>query len=159
MLYNLNTYYCPRCNTCWGCNNNIVTACSQLQLLDDDESDAPPSRPGFESDLEKSGNSLNIPFPTVNTSVPFQATIIQDHAELDSARFMAGASAAGISNRVDNIVRAFRIHGPLDKQLLSQALNEVASLHPLLSAVFQRYKDKLYVQVRSKGKPSYTCTG
>ena len=123
-----------------------------MQLLEDDDSEAPPSRPGFESDLEKSGNSLNVPFPTVNTSVPFQATIIQDHAELDSARFMAGASAAGISTRVDNIVRAFRIHGPLDKQLLSQALNEVASLHPLLSAVFQRYKDRLYVQVRSKGK-------
>ena len=127
-----------------------------MQLLDDDESEAPPSRPGFESDAERSGQSLNIPFPTVNTSVPFQATIIQDHAQLDSARFMAGASAAGISARVDNIVRAFRIHGPLDKKLLSQALNEVAGLHPLLSAVFQRYKDKLYVQIRNKGKSIFS---
>lgn len=121
-----------------------------LQLLDDD-SEAPPSRPGFESDAERSAQSLNVPFPTVNTSVPFQATIIQDYAQLDSTRFMAGTNQSGMSTRVDNIVRSFRIHGPLDKQLLSQALNEVASLHPLLTAVFQRYKDKLYVQVRNKG--------
>ena len=87
----------------------------------------------------------------MNTSLPFQATIIQDHAQLDSSRFMAGANPSGISTRVDNIVRAFRIHGPLDKQLLSQALNEVASLHPLLTAVFQRQGDKLYVQVGNKG--------
>ena len=119
--------------------------------LQDDESEAPPSRPGFESDLERSAQSFHIPFPTVNTLVPFQATLIQDHAQLESTRFMAGVGPSGISSRVDNIVRAFRIHGSLDKKLLSQALNEVASLHPLLSAVFQRCKDKLYIQVRNKG--------
>ena len=122
------------------------------KLCGDDSDEAPPSRPGFESDLERSAQSFNVPFPTVNTSVPFQATLIQDHAQLESARFMAGASPSGISARVDNIVRSFRIHGPLDKKLLSQALNDVASLHPLLSAVFQRYKDKLYIHVRNKGK-------
>lgn len=126
--------------------HNIV-----LQLLSDDGSEAPPSRPGFESEAERSQQSLKIPFPTVNTSLPFQATIIQEHAQLDLSRFMAGANLSGISARVDNIVRAFRIHGPLDKQLLSQALNEVASLHPLLTAVFQCHGDKLYVQAGNKG--------
>ena len=123
-----------------------------MQLLEDESEEAPPSRPGFESDAERSAQSFHIPFPTVNTSVPFQATIIQDHAQVDTTRFLAGANPSGISARVDNIVRSFRIHGPLDRKLLTQALNQVASLHPLLTAVFQRYKDKLYVQVRNRGE-------
>lgn len=92
---------------------------------------------------------FRVPFPEVNVSSPFPATIIQDHAQLDMERFLVNAQPSGISPRVNNIVKAFCIHGPLDKQLLSKALNEVASLHPLLTATFQRSGDRLYVQTTS----------
>ena len=95
---------------------------------------------------------FSVPFPEVNISAPFPATIIQDHAQLEMDRFSVNAQPSGISPRVDNIVRAFCIHGPLDKQLLSKALNEVASLHPLLTATFQRSGDRLYVQTTNTSK-------
>ena len=115
-------------------------------------SEAPPSRPGFESDAEQSGYFLNIPFPDVNKSSPYPATLIQDQAQLDTDRFAAATNASGLCARVDNIVRGFRIHGPLDKELLQKALNQVASLHPLLRASFQRTRDKLYIQTPTTGK-------
>lgn len=97
--------------------------------------------------MEKSAQTFEIPFPdTFNPAIPFPATIIQEQAQLDMERFAASAHASGLSARVDNIVRAFRIHGPLDRDLLSKALNEVVGLHPLLTAVFQRGKDRLYLQ-------------
>ncbi len=92
----------------------------------------------------------------MNKSVPFQATLIQDHAHLDTERYAAGTNASGLSGRVDNIVRALRIHGPLDKELLQKALNQVASLHSLLTASFQRTKDRLYIHTNAGGKP---CVG
>lgn len=121
-------------------------------------SEAPPSRPGFESEAEQSGYMLNVPFPDLNKSGPFPATLIQDYAHMDTERFAAGTNASGLSMRVDNIVRAFRIHGPLDKELLRKALNQVAALHPLLSASFQQTQDRLYVQTSSGGKPLLTVT-
>ena len=126
-------------------------------MFSDETSEAPPSRPGFESDLEKSAQAFDIPFPDSFTpSSPFPATIIQDYAQLDMARFAAGAHASGLSPRVDNITRAFRIHGPLDRELLSKALNEVVGLHPLLTATFQRGKDRLYLQTLQGGYSSST---
>lgn len=97
--------------------------------------------------MEQSGHLFNVPFPDMNKDAPFPATLIQDHSHLDNDRFTAGTNVSGLSPRVDNIVRAFRIHGPLDKQLLQQALNQVASLHSLLTASFQRTRERLYVQV------------
>lgn len=117
-------------------------------------SEAPPSRPGFESEAEQSGLMLNVPFPDVNKSIPFPATLIQDHAHLDTERFAAGANTLGLSARVDNIVRAMRIHGPLDKELLQKALNQVASLHSLLTASFQRSRDRLYLHTTAGGEPT-----
>lgn len=117
------------------------------QQISDDTSDAPPSRPGFESEAEKSAQFPSVPFPDVSDpSTPFQATVIQDHAHLDNDLLSASATPSGLSPRVDNIVRAFRLHGALDRGRLQRALNEVARLHPLLSATFQRMQDKLYVR-------------
>ena len=132
----------------------VISVCvTFLQIFSDEISEAPPSRPGFESDAEQSAQTLSIPFPEVtNLSNPFPATIIQDYAHLDMEKYAASAHVTGMSARVNNIVRAFRIHGPLDKELLSKALNEVASLHHLLTATFQRSKDRLYMQT-SQGKP------
>lgn len=118
-----------------------------MQIFSDEVSDAPPSRPGFESDAEQSAQTFGVPFPDVtDPSTPFPATIIQDNAQQDQERFAASAHPSGLSTRVDNIVRAFQIHGPLDRELLSKALNNVASLHPLLSATFQQSRDRLYIQ-------------
>ena len=122
-----------------------------FQIYSDEGSEAPPSRPGFESEAERSGQSFSIPFPEVNKSSPFPATIIQDHAQLDQDKLAASAHPSGLSARVDNIVRAFSIHGPLNREMLSKALDKVASLHPLLSASFQRCSGKLYMQTSHKG--------
>ena len=128
-----------------------------IQIISDEDSDvdAPPSRPGFESDAEQSAHQFDIPFPAVAaTSGPFPATLIQDNAQLDQERVSANAHPSGLSARVENIVRAFHIHGLLDRELLSRALNEVASLHPLLTATFQRTRDKLYIQTSHGRYPS-----
>ena len=141
----------------WSFNvqNNSFSVPLLLQIISEGASDAPPSRPGFESDAEKSTQTFSIPFPEVPTpSSTFPATIIQDHAQLDMERFAAGAHVTGLSPRTDNIVRAFQIHGPLDRELLSRALNEVSSLHPLLTATFQRCKSKLYVKT-SEGESRF----
>jgi len=118
-----------------------------MQIFCDEVSDAPPSRPGFESDAEQSAQTFGVPFPDVtDPSTPFPATLIQDNAQQDQERFAASAHPSGLSARVDNIVRAFQMHGPLDRELLSKALNDVASLHPLLSATFQQSRDRLYIK-------------
>lgn len=88
----------------------------------------------------------------MNQSISYPATLIQDHAQLDTDRFAAGTNTLGLSPRVDNIVRGFTIHGPLDLELLQKALNQVASLHPLLRASFQRTRDRLYIQTPVTGK-------
>lgn len=108
----------------------------------------PPSRPGFESEAERSAQAFEVPFlPTATPSVPFPATLIQDHRQLDMQRISASTQASGLSSRVNNIVRAFSIHGPLDRDLMSQALNLVTNLHPIIAARFQRTRERLYVQI------------
>lgn len=116
------------------------------------ESEAPTSRPGFESDAESSAETFQIPFPDVNLSLPFPATLIQDQILRDTERYAAHITSTGLSPRVNNIVRAFNIHGPLDRELLKQALDQIVSLHPLLSASFQRWKGQLYAQTPGQGK-------
>ena len=121
------------------------------------ESEVPPSRPGFESDAEKSAEILQIPFPNVNVSLPFPTTMIQEQAQLDTERYAQTTSSSGLSPRVNNIVRGYMIHGPLDKNLLVQALNEIVQLHPLLFASFKRSKGCLYAQVPNLGM-YYNCS-
>lgn len=118
---------------------------------DSDDGDNPPSRPGFESDIEQSALTLDIPFvPLSNSSTTvFQATLLQDHIQLDMERYMAAVLPSGLSPRVNNIVRTFAIHGPLDHSLLQKALNSVANLHPILVARFQRDNGRLYMQIPS----------
>ena len=114
----------------------------------------PPSRPGFESEAEQSTHIFHIPFSPVSTpSSPFPATLLQDHLQLDMERYSASALPSGLSPCVNNIVRAFTIHGPLDRGLLSRALDSVASLHPVLCACFQRTSDRLYMQAPPPGEP------
>ncbi len=121
------------------------------------DSEAPPSRPGFESDAEKSAEVFHIPFPDTNISIPFPATMIQEHAQLNTEHYTAMTTTSGLSPRVNNIVRGFHIHGPLDKELLSKALNKIAYLHPILSATFQRGKNRLYVHAPAPGMCLHTC--
>ena len=116
------------------------------------ESEAPPSRPGFESEAEKSAEMLQIPFPDVNISFPFPATLIQQQNMFDGEKCAVHATTTGLSPRVNNIVRAFNIHGPLDRELLSQALNKIVNFHPLLLAKFQQAGEQLYVQVPKQGE-------
>lgn len=130
---------------------NISIPYTVLQEFLETESEAPPSRPGFESDAETSALIFQIPFPDVNASFPFPATLIQDQILQDTNRFAANISATGLSPRVNNIVRAFNIHGPLDKDLLKQALDQIVNFHPLLSATFQRSKGQLYAQMPTPG--------
>lgn len=121
-----------------------------MQIYSDEEIEAqgPPSRPGFESEAERSAQAFEVPFlPTPAPSAPFPATLIQDHRQLDMQRIAAGAQTSGVSSRVNNIVRAFSIRGALDRDLLSQALNFVANLHPIIAARFQRTRERLYMQV------------
>ena len=130
-----------------------------LQIYSDDEGETnPPSRPGFESEAEQSTHMFNIPFSPVSCpDAPFPATLLQDHLQLDSERFTAAVLPSGLSPRVNNIVRAFTIHGPLDRQLLSRALDSVASLHPVLTAHFQRTSDRLYMQTPPPGELASQC--
>ena len=122
-----------------------------LQICsDDDEEDAtnPPSRRGFESEAEQSTQIFDVPFVSVsNPLAAFPATLLQDHMQLDMERLARTVLPSGLSARVNNIVRAFSIHGPLDRDLLSQALNTVSNLHPVLAARFQRTSDRLYMQI------------
>ena len=78
----------------------------------------------------------------------FEATIIQEHHYVDLEKFAASADPSGINTRVDNLVRAFEIRGPLNKNILERALNAVARLHPILTARFYKRKSKLYLQVK-----------
>lgn len=94
---------------------------------------------------------FQIPFPDVNVSFPFPATLIQDQVLHDTNKFAAHVTATGLSPRVNNIVRAFDIHGPLDKDLLKQALDQIVNFHPLLSVTFHRAKGQLYAQMPRPG--------
>ena len=120
-----------------------------LQIYSDDEGgvQSPPSRPGFESEEERSTQIFDVPFhPSPSPTATFPATLLQDHMQFNMEKFAATVQPSGLNARVNNIVRAFSIHGPLDRALLSQALDTVASLHPVLAAKFQRHNNKLYMQ-------------
>jgi len=117
----------------------------------DTASEAPPSRPGFESESEKSIDTLQAPFPKADASHPFPVTLQQDLEFSNTQRFSATISSTGLGHRVNNIVRAFEIHGSLDKNLLREALNKVVKLHPVLSASFVLRQEKLYAQINKEG--------
>eukprot|EP00731_Ephydatia_muelleri_P023922 Em0016g193a len=120
------------------------------------ESLVPPSSAGFEPKSESSPQPPCLQFPdAVDLRSPFPATIIQDHAQLDADKYAATANGVGLSPRANNVVRGFLIHGPLDRQLLGKAIEQVANLHPILSSTFHRWKERLYVQT-SQGRMSVT---
>lgn len=60
---------------------------------------------------------------------------------------MKGVNPLGMSARVNNIVRAFELKGPLDKKLLETALHNVVKLHPIVSSSFHKHNGKLYCLV------------
>lgn len=98
---------------------------------------------------------FQIPFPDVNISFPFPATLIQQQNLLDGEKCAVHVTTAGLSPRVNNIVRAFNIHGPLDRELLSQALNKIVNFHPLLLAKFQQAGGQLYAQIPKPGEAQF----
>lgn len=113
-------------------------------------SDEPPSSGmGFVDKSQTSFTSLaEVSFPTVSASADklFPVTLLQEHALLDHERYTAAVHPSGLSSRVNNIVRAFEIRGLFNKELFQQALNQVVSLHPILSSEFYREQDKLCVR-------------
>ena len=132
--------------------------CLQIFSEEEEGEKTPASRPGFESEAEQSTHVFDVPFSAVSSlSSAFPATLLQDHLQLDMERFAAAVLPSGLSPRVNNIVRAFTIHGPLDHDLLSRALNSVASLHPVLCGHFQRASDRLYMQLPAPGEPLSQC--
>lgn len=117
---------------------------------EEDDVHNPPSRPGFESEAEKSAQIFEVPsVPVSDLSAPFPATLLQDHMQLVMEESAQTILPSGLSTRVNNVVRAFSIHGPLNQDLLSRAINIVTNLHPVLRARFQRTNDKLYMQIPS----------
>lgn len=90
-------------------------------------------------------SEVEIP-PLLGPEQPFSATIIQEHALLDTERYAAGVRPSGLSERVDNIVRGFQVRGLLNRNTLSRALDAVARLHPMLTVQFYRKNNKLYIQ-------------
>ena len=112
-------------------------------------SDPPPSSgPGFLDASQSSFTSLaEVNFASVMSAGDnFPATILQDHELIDHEKYAVAIHPSGLSARVNNIVRAFEIRGPLDKELLGRAINCVVKLHPILSASFTRLRDKLQVK-------------
>ena len=59
----------------------------------------------------------------------FPATLMQVHQLID----MEQLGNVEFSNKVDNIVRGMRIHGPLNVNSLSKALEQVIKLHHILT--------------------------
>lgn len=108
----------------------------------------PPSGLGFRDESQSSFTSLaEVTFPPLSGSGDlFPATIIQEHGLMDHEKYTAAVHPSGLSPRVNNIVRAFEIRGPLDRELLCQAINCVTKLHPILFATFHKMGDKLRVQ-------------
>lgn len=84
--------------------------------------------------------------PLLDAEQPFPATIIQEHALMDMERFAASVQPSGLSERVDNIVRGFQVRGPLNRDILSRALDAVARLHPMLTVQFYKKENRLFIQ-------------
>ena len=118
------------------------------EVIEDDDDDDPSAL--SEEQLHHKERRLllsevEIP-PLLGPEQPFPATIIQEHALLDTERYAAGVRPSGLSERVDNIVRGFQVRGLLNKDTLSRALDAVARLHPMLTVQFYRKNNKVYIQ-------------
>ena len=122
----------------------------QEELFDDSgESESPPpSGLGFRDNFESSLTTLAEVdlLPVEHREKAFVATLIQQHAFQNHSQCVAGAQPSGINPRVDNIVRAFDIKGPLDKELLAKAINSTTNLHPILGAQFEWRDQRLYLK-------------
>ena len=53
------------------------------------------------------------------------------------------------SNKVDNIVRGMKIHGPLSVNLLSKALEQIVKLHHILTLRVLHTKERYMLQSSS----------
>ena len=127
-------------------------------MIDEDSNDdlPPPSILGFEEESYKSLPSLtNVEFPTIqDKSSAFPTTLIQEHYLIEHLSQSAGLPPSGLNPRTNNIVRAYEIKGPLDTNLLQQAINKVVGLHPILTSKYsQNSSNKFYFnQQTSQGK-------
>lgn len=93
-----------------------------------------------------------INFPSASTKMScIPATMIQTQMVQEHEHRKSGMHPSGLSSRINNIVRAFDIKGPLDKKLLENALHKVVNVHPVLSSKFVHQMDKVYLQT-SQGK-------
>lgn len=75
----------------------------------------------------------------------FPATMAQVHQLLD----MEQLGDLESSNKVDNIVRGMKIHGPLNINLLSKALEQVIKLHHILTLRVLHTKEHYMLQSSS----------
>ena len=125
-------------------------------ISDDDNStneEIPQSSLKFQDPSHSSFSSLaEVELPSLsNEHQPFVTTLIQEQLLANHECIMTGVTPSGMSSGVNNIVRAYEIKGPLDKQLLETALQNVVKAHPILSSTFHRHNDKLYAHI-PKGK-------
>ena len=75
----------------------------------------------------------------------FPATLAQIHLLMD----MEQLGDLESSNRVDNIVRGMKIHGPLNINLLSKALEQIVKLHHILTLRALHTKEHYMLQSSS----------
>ena len=120
-------------------------------ITDDDRSsdELPQSGLGFRDISHSSFTSLaEVDFPHIPQTGGqlFPTTLIQEHSLLDHECCVTGIPPSGISAGVNNIVRAFEIKGPIDKDLLQTAFTKVLQIHPILSSRFHRRNNKLYIE-------------
>lgn len=87
-----------------------------------------------------------IKFPTkCSFNELFPATLAQVHQLMDIEQLGDVES----SNRVDNIVRGIKIHGPLNVSFLSKALEQVVKLHHILTLRVLHTKERYMLQSSS----------
>jgi len=75
----------------------------------------------------------------------FPATLEQVHQLTD----MEQVGNLQSSNKVDNIVRGMKIHGPLNVTVLSKALEQVVKLHHILTLRALHTEEKYMLQTSS----------
>ena len=126
--------------------------------MDDDESieDVPISGIGFKDDSFSSSTALaEVSFSVIKPSdqASYPVTLIQEQLLQEHQLHVTGAQgSAGYNPRVNNIVRGFEIKGPLDKDLLQQALDKVVNAHTILKSAFRLRNDSNYYCKTSQGK-------
>ena len=126
-------------------------------LFDDSESieEIPNSGIGFRDETYSSLTALaEISFSTIKPdTASYPVTLIQEQLLLEHQLHITGAQgSAGYNPRVNNIVRGFEIKGPLDKDLLQQALDKVVNSHSILHSIFTMRNDSNYYCRTSQGK-------